>query len=929
MDNPSKKTNRINVIAAFILLFFGVCYSYAQNLFPALAASIPAEDQGDVPREQGKKGIVYQFYFLPPGSSIPITRGIDLDLSMAIVTLQIGTNSPITCTETINPIPGNAGFQVIDTSGDEDTNGVDTNRDAVEIFYNGDFPASTVIEVKVTGATANMSDSTVVVQDDPTFSPNLLNFTTGTKPPRSLVVSLELVFDISGSMASAAVPGGSITRMDALKYSAQVIFPLLKEYSMLGDKLGLVFFSTTATTIDPTPGGSNLEMMVNDSKMDYLASKIQEQTPTRSTSIGAGLLAANQSGFAADLSPNPTKHILLFSDGEQNTEPMVDVDVSGKRVLIGGNTYPSDIVINSITAGRQAAEGFGLQSDIAEATGGAECHIRDGNGDDAENFFTEDLESFFAQITGDAIQGDKVEVVTDITGSVSQGRIRTETFLGNTNDIAHTIILSWSNPNQPDFQDFLPFQLRAPNGTTIDLSHRLTKGRNMSAATVRFPLRQSGMVINLKGSWKVELRGDEIKSLKLNYHLMVMSDNKTIASEFYIDRQATLLTGEPIPIHVKLTDDGSPVTDATVQLQPLGPEYGVGDILSETSRPSGTPDLHGDGPVSEAQAKLLLIRQSPADRDLFAYKSLRSAQLFDQGKDGDKAANDGIYTAVFNEATEEGYYHFAVTVLGNSSSNGNFQRTWKLVAFVRPALNFDNSELKVTNYQILNTGEVLTRIRADVRDRLGNHLGPGYSDLLQISASDGKPVSALEDKLDGTYERSFQLTSTKSDPQIYLEMKGSQIGSKKFSDLRASDWTGGVRVGNTVPLDRLADQLGRAVSVDLFVDRRVTDFFSLETNLGHDRFKAKGLGDDYYTTSVYEKGKLNFSAGRLQPSLHGGIGIYIAKGGDKFFGWNYGASVQFQTGFKKIAMEVSYNRRDVDSGNLTYSTLQLGVQKGF
>jgi hypothetical protein len=133
------------------------------------------------------------------------------------------------------------------------------------------------------------------------------------------------------------------TRMQALKDAAQVIVGsggVIDTYAITNDKLGLVFFSSKASPDAralPTPcgtTGSNLLAADDPSNVgaptnpNSFSSQIQTQNPTLATSIGAGLRSANTCGFARDVPGNTHKTILLFSDGEQNTAPLVSLSPS-------------------------------------------------------------------------------------------------------------------------------------------------------------------------------------------------------------------------------------------------------------------------------------------------------------------------------------------------------------------------------------------------------------------------------------------------------------------------------------------------------------------------------------------------------------------------------------------------------------------------
>src|SRR5262249_36166314 len=150
-----------------------------------------------------------------------------------------------------------------------------------------------------------------------------------------------------------------------------------------------------------------------------------------------------------------------------------------------------------------------------------------------------DLETFFTQVFLDVLKGDKLELVRDLTGKISRGARVRQKFLANTNDIALSLLLSWSiakrSPGTAGERDFLPFRLIAPTGVQVDLTHRTKFGRNTSFTTVHFPLTQNGAAVPVKGEWTVELLARDTSSQELDYHLIVMLDNPTIATDYRIE----------------------------------------------------------------------------------------------------------------------------------------------------------------------------------------------------------------------------------------------------------------------------------------------------------------------------------------------------------------------------------------------------------
>jgi hypothetical protein len=739
----------------------------AQTLFPTRRFSSPPDGEENVRSERGRKGLLFQFQFFNARGVEDDAAGFPLNMETATVSLTIGSNPALTCAAGINPAAEACGYRVV--AGADDP-----ALDTVEIFYNGAFPANTQVKYSVSGA---RSAGLVNQSGDP----NVVSFTSGTAAPRP-AASIEIVFQISRSLYRSAVPGGRVPRIDALKSAAQSFFGLLDHYAMLGDRVGAVYFADRASTFDPTPGGTNLEPAHDKAQVNLIVTDLQARSviDTFWTSIGMGLSWADQFNLALDA--NPIKRVLLFSDGEQTEFPFVGVAGAPPVLQVNGVNYNPAIKVCPITAGRASAPGSALLQNIANASCiGKNAHIRDTE----ETFVRSDLETFFLQSLSDILVGDKLEMVKDLTGRFTQGVDLKEKFRANTGDVTLSILLSWSAPDQNSEQHLLPFRLIAPDGTAVDLTHRARTGRNMSFTTVHFPLRDKNRVIDPKGSWTIELLGSQIRAPRLDYHLAVMLDNEALASDFSL-RSRDVGTGEEIPLRVRLTDGERPALGATVVAQVEGPATGLGDILSTTQAPERQPAVPGDTSRSPAQAKLQLLLTGPAFASLFKNKTLPGIKLLDNGlaANGDAKAGDGVYSAIFRGAVEEGHYHFAINATGPSSHKGQFQRTRRLSVFVRPKADPTATALQVVSTEKVPGGAMDVRLRATPRDRLRNLLGPDYLDHLKISSSIGDADGRLEDKLNGSYEVTFRLPSASANPVITLEVMGERVIARRLKELK-------------------------------------------------------------------------------------------------------------------------------------------------
>ena len=903
----------------------------------------PNSSMPNAPVEKGKRtGLFLHFSCL---GAVTVTGQKDvcypiINSGATKVQVKVGSLPAIQC-GTAPGAPNTCSYSLVNVRGTSTCGPPPANlacTDTVKIVFNGVFPKVTTIQYSV--GTMPGVDGVIGAGGEIENFADLVSFvTTGDTPS---TVSLELVFDISGSMALPAVPGGSTTRIDALKQSAQVLYGILNSYALPGDKLGAVFFSTAAnpnaTPASPTPcsglASTNLLGADDPANVTTVTALVNGQGPTASTSIGAGLQSA-ACGFLREASPqNAHRQIFLFSDGEQNTAP--NVQVAGTTIQVTDNSganpvsYPSNsatlctagmvpcIRICPVTAGRLAAPGFTLQQNIANAVcNGNNAHIRDASpGSNPDTFVQADLETYFSQSLTTIVTSDKLEMVADTIGTVSQGSSAIEKFMAASNDVRMTIVLSWSG-NKGDDRN-LTFQLKAPDGTIVDVTPLTSFGHNVSFTTVPFPLYQAGAQVGQGGEWQTAIDGTSLQSPSTRYHLLVMGDNPTLASEFAIKAQ-DIGTGEPIPLQVNLVDDGAPVLNATVSAQLMGPSNSQGNLLSNT--PTRGQSNPGPDPAStKGQAKLDALYNDPANAGLFADNSLPTITLLDSG-------GTGVYRGSFTDTRNEGHYYFTIRVRGKSKTAGNFERTYWIARWVRSKPDPGNTVFKIRSSDVQANGTVLVTLQAIPHDALGNFLGPGYEKDMQIKSSEGVVENALDDKVDGSYEITFRLPSTSSNPTFTLQIMGTPVITKTLRQLRGSSSRFALffAAGGAVPIGSLAGSVSSGFSLNGGLEYIVTNHFSTEAIVGYHHFPGTTTHLNVYQFSV--NGTIYPTTGTLRPYINGGVGGYKLSPGSTTPGGNLGAGLLYDLS-SRIGVDGQYNYHIVNTagGTTRFSSVQGGIR---
>jgi von Willebrand factor type A domain. len=893
------------------------------NLFLDPLGSSPPDAGSGVLLNAGKKGLMLRFGFIEGG--VP-SNAFTLDLNAATVKLQVGAGATVTCnpssTPPVNPNTCNYTVAAWDAM---------SPLRYAKLMYSDLFPVNTSVTATITGARVALSGGGFATQDPGVTT---VTFTTGSMPGTRPPAAVALVFDISGSMGSPAIVGGTPsdpTRMMVLKKAAAQFMSLLPAAVTKGDKIGAVYFSD-ATTIAALGDATDAAFR------SQLLNSIEGQQPTNGTSIGGGLKRA-----ASLLNGLPApRSALLFSDGEQNVTPCVGLPnsagctstLTGSDLIVDGTTYPN-ITVCPVMAGRIGVPGWTLQQKIGDIS----CHVTALSiRDNSNEFASDDMSSFFAQVLATMFPGDKLEIARDVSGQLPPGSRATERFLAGPRDAAMAVSLTWQGPMRR-----LGFRLIAPDGTPVDISKRLAFSDHLTTlGKLRLPVEQDGKRIPTKGEWQVLI--DSTFGTPGSYHLLVLLDNETIASEFQIAAQ-DIGTSEPVPIRVKLTDGGVPVLGATVAVQVSGPKNGVGNMLATAPTPAGTPPASNDPYRDELAKKIALLVSDPAFAGLFADQTLPGMALLDDGIGADATANDGIYSGRLQAANEEGHYQFTVAAKGTSPLNGDFQRTQKLVTFVRAKPNATATSITLVSSTTQTNGSVISVIKVVPRDTLRRFLGPGYVGYMNVGTSQGTIVSPLHDNLDGSYLVSVQTPSAQANPTISVVILGTPVKSVPLDDLRTGTGTGtgtggpppggsmralSLHAGVAIPHSTLSSNFNSSISLGADLEFPLVPPFSLEAYLGHDRFRAKSSGSDFSLTHLSLSGKATLGTGMVRPSVDAGVGGYAASGlgGGTHFGWSLGAALQYWW-MPTTAVEASYHFRNVNHGDWRYSTIQGGIRWSF
>ena len=354
-------------------------------------------------------------------------------------------------------------------------------------------------------------------------------------PPRAAVVQ---VLDLSGSMLGLACPTCP-PKLEVMKDAAELFVQLWSVLAGPGDRIANTYFGsqvssfpTTQTLLEASP--ANATAVVDDLGLRGTVAANQ-------TAMGGGIQWGIETLEGTDATGIPQRHIIVFTDGMQNVNPMVlavgsNLQISNQVGRPASNVTPAQPprVLNLALGVRVHTVGIGasptfvnLLTDIAQRTGG-------------ETWLTTapdaDLRQFFVESVIAALQGNSPQLVAYRRGTFragSQERFRLER--GATRAVFK---LSWKRGEKLDFRV-------ERDGTDVTALGRFTDGPFYRIFTIDRPG---------SGQWTMRLSGRRGAA----YEAAAIVDGHAVRFAVTLPRRL-VAAGDPLGVRVKLLVGGQPL----------------------------------------------------------------------------------------------------------------------------------------------------------------------------------------------------------------------------------------------------------------------------------------------------------------------------------------------------------------------------------
>ncbi|MEO8066966.1 MAG: trypsin-like peptidase domain-containing protein [Flavobacteriales bacterium] len=529
-------------------------------------------------------------------------------------------------------------------------------------------------------------------------------------PPAPLDVMI--VFDKSGSMASAAPPTGRTKLLEA-QDAASLFVNLVRDGA--GDRLGLVTFSSTAALDAPlTLAAAAKPTLVG--MAPFTSGLIGAIAAGGSTSIGAGIGVAQ---FAIGAGTN--RAILLLTDGLQNTLPMI----AEVEPFLGSTK------LNVIGLGSDADIDAPLLHHVASSHGGHFTRALDGIA--LKKFFGVSFGNIFE--SGALIDPDHSLRAAQAVSSPHTFRVCGEERI--------TVVLGWDDPATP-----LNAHILTPTGKPIN-ARKMQPVRGRTWAFWRIPLPHAG---ERDGEWSFTVdrvpTGGEFPPAPTDvryFFLVICAGGPKLMR---LPTRKRIYTGDVVHPMVGLHyANGTVPHNAQVELIVESPTVALGELTTQAGlrSPSGGAD-----PVNGFHATLQAIAHGHGGM-LPVHPRTTTLPLFDDGDHADGALEaDGFFNNPLKDLTRvEGTYNFrAVATFGNGCK-ATREAMWSV--HVEPGIDPGRTHTSVIDVSggTGNSGTIVI-VPADVH---GNPLGPGRGDRFDVTPLPGVVIDGpVKDKGDGSYQ---------------------------------------------------------------------------------------------------------------------------------------------------------------------------------
>ncbi len=741
---------------------------------------------------------------------------------------------------------------------------------------------------------------------------------------------LEMVFvlDISGSMECepsdnvSATWDGCVTaspdrRWDKLKNAVNQFMTKMNDGNHIltgasGDLFSVAYFSGTNTNpangFIALPGTrfinfNNFRTGINGD-MTAREAGAAPVLMRDGTSIGTGFDQAINQRFGGATNSAKRQVIVLLSDGEENRDPKIYIDMTGKKVR-NGPGGPILVDFNSFTGIEVFSIGFGaslaslppLLQSIASTS------------DNVFYTLTGQETTFLDEISTYAFN--------DIFNAFSPNLIRFEDQKLTTQNSANFVC----NDNVPR----LFFEATFEKAAARDYIYRLSRdGQAIDSFDLSIGDYYATLTLKTErladtkssGIWTLTCTSatGNSTSFGTNVHLSATADDHALEIKCEAG-QPSFKVGDKMTPTVRLSYNGSPVTSANVSAVLVRPGDDLGDLLARANIPSLPPGHTEEGGCDERRYAYL-EQNNPAA--LAALKQLKRDTILLNH------IGNGVYKGEFDNLDVTGvyklYYHARSTMAGL----GEIERMKVQTTYVRfGSIDYaqgGNKKGKITfNSDNLSTWNFRPTYQNNQNET--KYVGPGLSQFINVEGRTGSYIE-ITDNCDGSYQLNF---FAKPNDNIKITMLDEEVFKGKAVELNnpyaAKHFGLSFHTGLTLPLEKLDLLYNSNFYLEGDVSYRFLPNFSAEIVGGHYRFK-----DNFYINGLSLYGKGHFTITQLLEGFVGaGAGAYQPKGEDWGSGFSLRTGLMYRLDNHWAAM-LDAGYFNATTPKYSFATLGLGIK---
>lgn len=715
-------------------------------------------------------------------------------------------------------------------------------------------------------------------------------------------IDIGLVLDISGSMGNNAC-GGCDPKIEVLKDAVEIFVNLWTVFAIPEDRFGVTYFESNVDNL--TIDGDDLIPVLGNS--EAIIADIRSQNDGGGTSMGGGLQSSIN-----DLQDDTdrTRNIILFTDGMQNVNPMVNTtgfNIENEAGRSNSNISPTtpetvldtdlDIKVNTIGVG--ATDPFvALLDDITDETNGL-TKITTAPDDDLRKFYVEELV--------DALRGSSPQLVDYRYSTTSNNDLHRESISLPKGAKKVIFKLSWKRGTGEQMY----FSV-SRNGQSVTKIGRHIRKDYYQIYSIDLPRRFGNTILDSEGDWEIQIQGGD----NVDYELAIITDQHEFNYDVSLG-DADHKVGQPVELKANLEYMGHPIHEnAKVTATIYRPKTSIGTLLATDNTKIG--DLGTTEPgISLGQKKLeyLLLQ------DAFKAKMTPIENTIVLTNNG-----NGSFTGQINNTNVVGNYIVKFTIEGNHPAMGDYTR----VETVSTMVEYGETQITVDDMELTSFGKKgeydQWQLQLQPIDKYGNYLGPDYGNVITVLLPDGNVEKAI-DKGDGTYIIPLE-TKAGTDPIITVLVKGDEVYKDRLQNLNKDRrFALSAHLGITAPLGTINTMYDANLLFEVDAEYRIAPLFSAELVGGIYAFKSQFavLGGTLYA-------KKYFRVNSSQPYLAIGGGYYKETSTSQpgMFGVSAGAGLQRQIRSRVLGeLGVNYFYLFPETSDIHFFAFKLGFKYTF